>query len=256
MKLFKYVSFDAARSILESQSIGFSQAKNFNDPFDTPIALSEEADNSVDAIFKSVAAAGKSHIWHENSGILSLTRSFDNLLMWSHYADAHRGVVIEISAKTAGFTDESTNLIPAQFGRVIYSKNRDAHQYFSSFKDPVVVGSTHHFVSSHYEKWQRMFLTKPLDWAYEEEVRVIKCINGISSNNNINKSGSFNILNANQSNIYCYTLPFNSITSVYIGARVPASYGKKLFKIDSRPSFYKFTLDDQAYRLKDQKINF
>ena len=167
MILYKYTSLETVRRILEFARIGFSRPGFFNDPFDKPIATPVQTHNPISEIFANVAAQVKSTVWEQNTAILSLTRSPKNALMWAHYADNHRGAVLEIDASAAGFTDEKTNMIPAQFGSVVYSRSRQIGPYSSTFQESVNVGATHCFVLDHYEKWQRLFLTKPLDWAYD-----------------------------------------------------------------------------------------
>ena len=190
MILYKYTSLATVRRIFELARIGFSRPGFFNDPFDKPIATPVQTDNPISETFANVAAQVKSTVWEENTAVLSLTRSPKNALMWAHYADHHRGAVLEIDASAAGFTNEKTNMIPAQFGSVVYSRSRQNGPYSSTFQEPVNVGGTHCFVLSHYEKWQRLFLTKPLDWAYEEEVRVAKCLKGLDAcGSSFNESG-------------------------------------------------------------------
>jgi Protein of unknown function (DUF2971) len=181
MILFKYVSMEVARKILSDNSIRFSRPSSFNDPFDTPVSTPLPAFNIIESMFAKIGADAKSYTWEQNTGILSLTRTASNQLMWAHYADSHKGAVIAIDTSLAGFLKPDANMIPANFGAVVYSRNRPSGQYSSTFKTPISVGSTHHFALDHYEKLQRLFLTKPLEWAYEEEVRVVKCLNGLGS---------------------------------------------------------------------------
>ena len=159
MILYKYTSLNTARRILDNSSIGFSRPSYFNDPFDRPVATLVPNRNPIDEKIAAIAADLKSRVWEQNTAILSLTRSPKNALMWAHYADEHRGAVLKIDANVAGFTDERTNKIPAHFGSVIYMRRRQSEQYFSTFQEGVKVGSTHQFVPSHYEKWQRLFLS-------------------------------------------------------------------------------------------------
>lgn len=49
-------------------------------------------------------AVGRDY-YARNFGILSLTEAPDNLLMWAHYADSHRGVVIGFDESHAFFKD-------------------------------------------------------------------------------------------------------------------------------------------------------
>jgi hypothetical protein len=127
MMLYKYVSFAAAKAILQKNAIGFSQPKFFNDPFDLPSYPPEPTANPIDAQFAHIRTWGKNQIWAENTGILSLTRTPTNPLMWAHYADKHEGIVVGIDAVIAGLTDEDSNFIPAQYGSVIYVSVRTQH---------------------------------------------------------------------------------------------------------------------------------
>jgi DUF2971 family protein len=103
---------------------------------------------------------GKNYIWTENTGILSLTRTPTNPLMWAHYAEKHQGMVIGIDAVAAGLTDEKANLIPAQYGSVIYVSRRQDQPFIGKPQTSLTVGSTYHFPHDHYEKLQRLL---PLD---------------------------------------------------------------------------------------------
>ena len=106
MILYHYTSLDTARKILTSAQIGFSRSNFFNDPFDKPVTTSVVTDNPISGMFANINANLKGSIWEKESAILSLTRSPTNALMWAHYADRHRGAVLEINAHIAGFTDE------------------------------------------------------------------------------------------------------------------------------------------------------
>src|SRR5260221_10129254 len=98
MKLHKYVSMQTAKCILKSNTIGFSRPEYFNDPFDVPVAIPVATDNILEGLFANIGAQGKSFIWRKNTAILSLTRTPTSPLMWAHYANAHRGVVISFDA--------------------------------------------------------------------------------------------------------------------------------------------------------------
>lgn len=83
-----------------------------------------------------------------NYGILSLTRNPLNPLMWSHYGDDHRGVVMP------------QNILPS-----------------STIESLMSVGDDYRCFRSHkYDLFKNAFLMKDLAWGYEEEVRVVKNI--------------------------------------------------------------------------------
>ncbi|WP_138918662.1 DUF2971 domain-containing protein [Nitrospirillum viridazoti] len=221
MILYKYMSLATAQTILATNRIGFSRASFLNDPFDTPVAAPIPTSDPIEGLFASISAQGKSMVWEQNTAFLSLTRTITNSLMWSHYADSHRGVALAINTATAGFLNLETNLIPAHFGSVIYSRHRPSGPYYSSFTTPIPVGGLHRFALDHYEKWQRMFLTKPIEWAYEEEVRVAKCVRGLKLGNGKNDSGSCTVIDLGSGRLlHCFDVPATSISGIYFGARV------------------------------------
>lgn len=228
MILYKYVPFAIGEKILERQSGLFSSPKTFNDPFDTPYYPEEPTNDPASAIFARLRTIGKNSVWAENTGILSLTRTPTNGLMWAHYADSHQGMVIGFDAGSAGFTDEASNLIPAQFGSVIYVSRRDTGPFISKTKTPLGVGITHHFPADHYEKLQRVFLHKPLIWSYEEEVRVLKSLEGIDEDCAQTPSGTFTVISTGERRLHLYRLPQGSISEVYFGIRVDLSQAEAM----------------------------
>lgn len=165
---------------------------------------------------------GKSYIWELNTAVLSLTRTPTNALMWAHYADQHRGAVLAIDAEAAGLLDVERNLVPAHFGNVVYARHRPSGPYHLNQGPAVSVGVTHNFVLEHYEKWQRLFLTKPIEWAYEEEVRVVKTIRGLDQGQTDIPSGTFSVQTHQNRPLYCCQLSAGAIAAVHAGVRVGA----------------------------------
>ncbi|GLS32027.1 Protein of unknown function [Mesorhizobium albiziae] len=219
MMLYKYVPFERGRQILEGSAVSFTRREFFNDPFDFPAYPQEPQGDPVSGFFANVRAWAKAQTWAEHTGILSLTRTAANPLMWSHYADQHRGLVIGIDAVAAGLTEESRNLIPAQYGSVIYVSRRLAAPFITPPETGIAVGSTYHFPHDHYEKLQRLFLHKPLCWSYEEEVRVVKCLKGVEAEPNGTPSGSFEIIRHDGRATCCYRVPPSAIQELYVGLR-------------------------------------
>jgi hypothetical protein len=246
MILYKYVSFDSGSRILETSSIGFTRPEFFNDPFDQPAYPYERSEDPADNIVGRLRVMGKNHIWRENTGILSLTRTATNPLMWAHYAQNHTGLVIGIDAVEAGLTDERSNLIPAQYGSVIYVSRRPSQPFIEKPQTGLAVGATHHFPRDHYEKLQRLFLHKALYWSYEEEVRVVKCIKGISADSPNTDSGQFSVSDGR----FFYRLPRGSIKEMYFGFRSDHGAAETLYDQARRShtalSIYECKLDSGA----------
>lgn len=217
MRLYKYMSLDSLEAILKHRSIGFSRAVDLNDPFDWPTG----PDVPDYGLFGGITATMKGHIWVDSMGICSLIRSATNSLMWAHYGDKHRGAVLEIDAHVAGLTALDCNAVPAHFGSVIFMNQPNMSPYGSITNPaPVRVGELFEFRADYYQQLQRLFLSKPLCWAYEEEVRVVKCLRGLGTDHGENASGTFSIIaRPDGSPMFAYHLPPGSIVGVYFGIK-------------------------------------
>jgi len=256
MILYKYVPFEAGKKILDGNSVLFAQPKTFNDPFDMPAYPDEPTDDPASALLARVRTLGKNLAWAEKTGILSLTRTPSNALMWAHYADKHQGIVIGIDAVAAGFTDEQSNLIPAQYGSVIYVSRRATVPFASRPQTAITVGATHYFPADHYEKLQRVFLHKPLNWSYEEEVRVIKSLHGLTGDKATTASGTFSIIRGHERTLHLFTLPTGSIREVYFGIRADIgaadAVALKVQQVDPQIALFESVLDDDAFSVGSQ----
>lgn len=94
MILYKYVGFEAGLKILETNSLGFSNLEDLNDPFECTGFGFYNLDVPV-----SVAINAFRFNFSRKYAVLSLTRSALNPLMWAHYGDSHRGIVIGVDTK-------------------------------------------------------------------------------------------------------------------------------------------------------------
>lgn len=144
--LYKYRSLigesrDRTRKAIVGTEVYFSCCKQFNDPFDC--RLNVRGDFSLDDRRQMDTAT-------ESAGILCLSECNDSLLMWSHYADAHRGICIEYS------TSEE-KLFGCSVDRVLYAS---VYPEMSLADTPDL-------------EWVRRSLsTKSDHWNYEKEWRI------------------------------------------------------------------------------------
>lgn len=219
MILYKYVSHDAGINILKNGSIGFTQPYHFNDPFEVEASYpSTEGSSPIEVMLNGIRGWGKKSIWKEKTGVLSLTRQPLNPLMWAHYGNEHKGMVVGIDSSINEFTCEETNFVPIQYGSVIYTNTKPDSPFLSQPTELIKVGDTFHFPKGQLERLQRMLLYKPVCWAYEEEVRVAKCLKGIETNCSI-KSGTFTTIDVGGRPLYLLDLPKGAIKEIYVGAR-------------------------------------
>jgi len=152
--LFKYYAFSEwTQSIFEQHKIFFQSPDCFNDPFDSKISTiyegtEEQRVSRLIELWQKGPAKGKkeddlrsqarevvksgqdlSRIFgtvqrsqeriRKRIGIFCMTGKRDNILMWSHYADGHRGFCLEFSTTFKPFDLAS----PVRYNRVRPSRN-------------------------------------------------------------------------------------------------------------------------------------
>lgn len=146
--LYKYVSVGRVADILDKNRLYLSDGTNFNDPFE--ITVTNKATKCV------------RHI--EGLHILSLTNSRQNKLIWSHYADSHKGVCLTVK-------------VPSHLVRPIcYSTKRI---YEDSDLDKIIASakfSCKKNISTDYSALSRdkkIAYIKDKKWNYEREYRIV-----------------------------------------------------------------------------------
>ncbi|ERS03004.1 hypothetical protein Q673_18565 [Marinobacter sp. EN3] len=222
MILYKYVSFEGGMAIINNSSIGFSSPKDFNDPFEMSAFKYEDEERRE---LEEIAVPIVKSRCNDNFGVLSLTRQPLNALMWSHYADSHKGIVIGFDANKAGFLDLQSNVIPASYGEIIYTKTKPRIVLpMPSDSDLQEIGSDiEKFDDSCYEFYKSAFLYKSVEWAYEEEVRVVKNVrcpptaSGFREATYKNNAGTWRDINIGKRKLYCLSVPEDAIKEVFFG---------------------------------------
>ena len=109
-----------------------------------------EAKKIIQEIRKSAGVTDQFEKLLGRAGVYCLTSKRDNLLMWAHYANSHKGFCLEFTTKPSG--SFFSNASP-----VTYSKEYPTVKAFISNKG--IWG-------------KECFLTKSIEWAYEEEWRL------------------------------------------------------------------------------------
>lgn len=146
--------------IFADSAFWFSSPDNFNDPFDCKVYPS--VDSAIERVMKRTGSnfrgdEVRKNITEENLtkavdsvmqrvGILCLTPHADNILMWSHYADNHKGICIELNVRAC----------PELF---VY---------------PIKVNYTKDYPVFDLGDTNLIYATKFESWSYEEEVRILK----------------------------------------------------------------------------------
>lgn len=175
-------ALDLLKKIIENNTLMASKPYTFNDPFefkinldldadeptkrkrffqDNPSKTNEEYENWLQGLDQSaryVTQSSRSTLLSE-FGVICLTHSYDNHLMWSHYAQNHQGFCI-------GFDDSIMNEIDntTAKGDVIYHNVIPAFRFFYDHPDD--------FVS-------KTVFSKSEEWKYEQEYRIVTEKQGI-----------------------------------------------------------------------------
>ena len=175
MILYKYYGFESGLMALQSQQLGFRTPCHFNDPFELSSVSNRVGPNrklgELEALFSEL---------EQQVLVLSLTRTFDNALMWSHYAGEHCGFVIGYDTDVLFLNDYAHNIIPVSSGDVLYSYTKNQLKVglpnIDTFRQVCSVTDGHDMSNSPELQAlaRKVFLTKHASWVYEEEVRVVK----------------------------------------------------------------------------------
>jgi hypothetical protein len=179
--IYKYTSVEGAAATLENTSFKFNCPLDFNDPFDCNVSILEfsktkaaieeykevlsqsilprnmkrqalrELDNPV--LFRKMYK----HIANEKiakSKVTCFSKNYTNTLMWSHYADQHRGVCLEFNGSM-----EPSNILERGVAMILnVNYDRTDTINYNHEKERAIVD---------------LFTRKSFDWRYEEEVRII-----------------------------------------------------------------------------------
>lgn len=123
----------------------------------------------------------------QSSLVACLSEDYSSILMWSHYADNHRGFALNydfnerfsIETEIAGI--KATEFADKKIFPVRYSNQRYDATYYVEF----------HFIENHFRQlgidfkqpffdklfYYKILMFKSLDWSYEKEWRIIKQTN-------------------------------------------------------------------------------
>jgi hypothetical protein len=171
MKLYKYLSTDAAMAFLKEPALRLSQNNSQNDPFEV---LSTEIDlNRIkDATQKTIKICGKEFNSHRDItpyldlyGYVSLSKNKESMPMWGNYATNNKGILVEFEVgeedPLSMFDIDKTNDNDAYLSdNVIYNRERCYSKTINNFSAEEINNFSKHYFFSKHESWK-----------YEEEYR-------------------------------------------------------------------------------------
>jgi len=249
--LYKYVNIAGLKRILQG-SIRFTQPSAFSDPFELlpevvipvdepegPISIAfdisakrrlppaGEVDEVPDQCCSSDPTS-RDIVQQLNSliGILSLSRTDDSLLMWSHYADQYAGAVIEFDALHEFFAGQ----IDVEYRRLRPKKNLSVYQ---APAEPVPVAE---------------LCAKSYQWEYEREVRVIRCLTDCE------RAGD----DPRGFPVFTQRVPVAAIRSVTLGERTKVFEQRDIYGLvkDTTIALSLAAIDHVGYAFRRERIKF
>lgn len=152
--------------------------------------------NAFDFIFETSKPS-------ETNIVCCFSQTKDSLLMWSHYAEKHKGAVLEFEVNELSADEkyhmEYTNKIPCiDLNKILFENDSsDMSKYLSA-----------------------NYYYKANCWQYEQEIRFLYYVKDDGDNNLVSRNVSEECLKSVRDCGYCY-VPFSikSLKSIYLGVK-------------------------------------
>lgn len=146
-RVYKFITAQYGISSLKEKRLKVTRIEELNDPFDLcPLDTS-------DPVISKMAEALTPHLWNTNA-VLCFSRNWDNILLWSHYGDSHKGICL-------GFDISEGEPGPNYDTDVLYQPNLLKIRSPQDLPDLA----------------ERLPRTKHESWSYEQEVRMFVGLN-------------------------------------------------------------------------------
>lgn len=174
--MYKYLNYEVLESFIKSPSFKLTNPQDLNDPFESSISndiknayneLSQKQSNSpikMQTIERAIYGMG----------IVSLTETHRSKLMWAHYANEHKGIVIGFNTELLNKhimindTPDKGSLLEPKLYKVNYDSVRfDIKSPENSILNHANDESIIKFLM------EKITTTKSDDWIYEKEHRYI-----------------------------------------------------------------------------------
>jgi hypothetical protein len=177
---YKYRTFgEYTYNIILNSEFYFPSPLSFNDPFDCNLSyrnfytkeeLNQDYKNYIQGNYVKDL---NENFWNngstlklkknanvevlKNIGVFSMSKSYKNILMWSHYADEHKGLVFELDMEGNGSFFNANIMRKRKTEKVKYVKEYKLLSYLNDEKREV----------------ETLLLYKYKLWKYEKEYRII-----------------------------------------------------------------------------------
>ena len=159
MKFYKYYSPKIGEKVIRELKIKGTDPNYTNDPYEFAPEVSHCNEGGEFATLSSEKIEPLKSIFSKKYRLICGSTNIDNILLWSHYADAHTGIAIEFNVLEKPFG----NISNEYKGNVNYQSSRSI---FFAIKEMSI--------NSFKDQFIKMALHKALIWEYEKEYRFIE----------------------------------------------------------------------------------
>lgn len=235
--LYKYLDADGGLKMLENSTLKFNNAISFNDPFDNHPSLMDYS-NVPEALSQGVGAdfirrmyKGGCILSHANTWICSLSKVYNELLMWSYYGN-HKGICI-------GLDMDKTKAHLSKLRGMPEGCPEIEVQYKDIIKKPDIFRSNEDLA-------RYQIGTKAKAWKHEQEVRLYMYGNCNMLLGDLTKSPSFPHIGGE-----CFY-------SLYLGVKIEENSKNEIVnaakKLNPNIIIYQMATDTVAFKLNTEAI--
>lgn len=245
-KLYKYLDVKGGLAMLEKSNLQFTNATQLNDPFDCHPGLFDysKANTRAAKVFgKELIGRGEfvnANTRRNETWICSLSKVYNNLLMWSYY-NGHKGVCI-------GLNKEKTKDC---LSHICNGINIGAKEMEVQYKE--IIEKPDFFHGDYFPKFEYQLSTKAKEWKHEQEVRFL-LIDPMPTV--VPHHPSF--VDVVGSHVY-HDISHDSFEALYLGVRINTkdreAIKKAAKKLNPNIKIYQMKIDPDAFRLKEEEIN-
>jgi hypothetical protein len=194
-RLYKYKTLDInTQRLLKEGELYLSKPIDFNDPFDSYVdeiiegneddfinymkSKLKKDDSYIDKIISKIKRKEinfddvlKKNTSQNYFNIFCMSRNYNNILMWSHYADAHKGICVGFNIS---HIDENSLAIKCRDGYLEKTKTKGLnylpiYHVVYNIEKP----KPYNIIKDNHQKIRDFMYSKSIDWQYEEEYRVV-----------------------------------------------------------------------------------
>lgn len=143
VRAYHFTSEKYGRASIRDQRLKVARFGDANDPFEL-FAISSHTPEARQVLGSFKKAQDS------NTGLLCFTKDWTKLLLWSHYADKHKGICLGFDLKQSTFQEV---------------------EYVNKRLQPELDDEEQFTLPEHLQR--RLQLLKASDWCYEEELRIL-----------------------------------------------------------------------------------